>query len=403
MLLSVPILLPFSTERVMIAGVPLYIPEIAVLFVLTLLLVLEGKSLFSGFREVFFSFPFPVRVALSLILIGSLSSALVNRIPISAYGELKSWYGFPILFAFLLALWVYRKNIRINDIALSIVLSGILFALQAILALVFSDTAMTYDGRLRGIFDSPNQLAFSLALPLFFSISLFREKKSGILLGGVILFFGGMILATHSYAAIAGVIGGLFLVLWTQHAFLGLSKKKLIVCYVGLAFLVSAFFLSEKGSEKWQSLIVGDERSSIASREMIWRSAAMILSDYPFFGIGQGNFQEKYLEYQQFFPPYLEWSAPHPHNLFLALWLDAGILGFLGMILLFFATLKKAFSFAEKQKSENEAVLLACLGFGTFLFFSGMVDVPMYRNNLAFTFWLGILGIFLFSERKTKE
>ena len=77
---------------------------------------------------------------------------------------------------------------------------------------------------------------------------------------------------------------------------------------------------------------------------MIWKSAGLMIKNNPLFGIGPGNFQEKYMEYQKYFPPYLEWAVPQPHNIFLAFWLESGLIGLAGFILLllyFFAIIKE--------------------------------------------------------------
>jgi len=62
------------------------------------------------------------------------------------------------------------------------------------------------------------------------------------------------------------------------------------------------------GSDKMQNLMHMDSRSSLASRVMIWHSAGKIIVDNPIMGIGPGNFQNKYLEYQKmikrFLPPF---------------------------------------------------------------------------------------------------
>ena len=73
----------------------------------------------------------------------------------------------------------------------------------------------------------------------------------------------------------------------------------------------------------------------------------------PLFGIGPGNFQNKYLEYQKYFPPYLEWSAPQPHNIFLAFWLESGLLGLAGFVIIAFCI----FSAIIKKRSKMIAIL----------------------------------------------
>jgi O-antigen ligase len=115
---------------------------------------------------------------------------------------------------------------------------------------------------------------------------------------------------------------------------------------------------------------------------MIWQSAGKILEDNPTWGIGPGNFQEKYLEYQKYYPPYLEWAVPHPHNLYLAFYLYSGILGLAAFLLSIFFWLKKIM--AQKK----EATVLVALGIIAYFLLHGMVDTTYFKNDLAVIFWL---------------
>ena len=103
-----------------------------------------------------------------------------------------------------------------------------------------------------------------------------------------------------------------------------------VIIFGILFFTVSALFFVQK--EFFENRVSSD-RSSLSSRTMIWTSALHIARDNPILGIGPGNFQTKYLEYQHFYPPYLEWAVPHPHNILLTFWLYSGILGVIGFLI----------------------------------------------------------------------
>ena len=116
---------------------------------------------------------------------------------------------------------------------------------------------------------------------------------------------------------------------------------------------------------------------------MIWHSAEKILESNWFLGIGAGNFQKEYLAYQKYFPPYLEWAVPHPHNVYLAFWLYGGIfglLGFLSLVYFWFYCLSKS------QKNPN--LKLIGLGIMGYILVHGLVDTTYFKNDLAVIFWL---------------
>ena len=121
---------------------------------------------------------------------------------------------------------------------------------------------------------------------------------------------------------------------------------------------------------------------------MIWRSAIRIISDNWIFGIGPGNFQEKYLEYQKYYPPYLEWAVPHPHNIFLTFWISGGGLalgGFLWLIFLYFQDILEI--------KKTDALRLVSLGWMLYFLLHGMVDTTYFKNDLAVLFWMAFLAI----------
>ena len=116
---------------------------------------------------------------------------------------------------------------------------------------------------------------------------------------------------------------------------------------------------------------------------MIWRSAGRLIEDNWLWGIGAGNFQEKYLVYQKYFTPYLEWAVPHPHSLYLSIWLYGGALGLAGFVGLIFFWFR---SFWRLQKNPN--LRFIGLGIMFYILLHGIVDTTYFKNDLAVVFWL---------------
>ena len=118
---------------------------------------------------------------------------------------------------------------------------------------------------------------------------------------------------------------------------------------------------------------------------IIWNSSAKIIRDNPAFGIGPGNFQKEYLDYQKYFPPYLEWAVPQPHNLYLAFWLQSGIFGLIGFLLLVYFWLGNLFKKIRQKNSffGLEAVLAEIM---LYIIIVGLFDTPVWKNDLALVF-----------------
>jgi O-antigen ligase len=115
---------------------------------------------------------------------------------------------------------------------------------------------------------------------------------------------------------------------------------------------------------------------------MIWEASFKILEDNWFWGVGLGNFQEKYLEYQKYYPPYLEWAVPHPHNLFLAAWLFGGIISFLSFLLIIALWLR------DSVLCEPAKIFWPAWGALLYFIIHGFFDTTFLKNDSALLFWL---------------
>jgi O-antigen ligase len=201
---------------------------------------------------------------------------------------------------------------------------------------------------------------------------------------------------TFSYGAWLSVLFSIFVVFC-----LSLPKKKFTIAGIFAIFLMF-LLIFESNSQKFSDLYPFSERSSSASREMIWKASFLILKQNPILGIGSGNFQSEYLENQKFFPPYLEWAVPQPHNVFLAFWIQTGILGFLGFLLLLFFIFKNAYLTIKKDDYyfRNLAVI-SLLGFFLYTIIHGFIDTTYWKNDLSFIFWISIFLLTYTSKQRS--
>jgi O-antigen ligase len=202
-----------------------------------------------------------------------------------------------------------------------------------------------------------------------------------------ILFSLGIILVafyfTYSYSAWLSVL------LIFNWIFLH-EKKNYFKKIFFLGTLITLLFFSQLSNNKFSALITFNPRSSLASRIIIWRSALKIIQHNWLIGIGPGNFQKAYLNYQKFYPPYLEWAVPHPQNLYLALWLSSGLIGLSGFFMLLFYWFKDIFL---KFKKTHLNIFLITISLILVTLIHGLVDTTYFKNDLAIIFWLNFLAL----------
>jgi len=311
-----------------------------------------------------------------LIIFGVLLSTLLNGSYSQGFGILKGWFVMPIFFA-----WVATEVLLKKKLLKSMYYSGM--GVAAVAWIYFLLGELTYDGRLKTFYNSPNYLAMFLVPTILIGSVFWKENKIRhsieLAIASLALYW------TFSYAAWLAVLSGLMLVAFFQT---GRLSWKNIASFILVGSLI---ILGQMDTSKWNDLWQLKERSSLSSRMMIWRSAGKIIADNPLWGIGPGNFQNKYLEYQKYYPPYLEWAVPEPHNLWLAFWLQTGFLGLLGFLILLYQWSKVVIR-SLKDSPEKEMIAVGAIMLATLT--HGLLDTPYFKNDLAVIFWLVIfMGI----------
>ncbi len=308
--------------------------------------------------------------------------ANINSGLLSSLGYYKSLFLLPILFALLLKILKKEKIIRRQAIFKGYFLYCCFLSFWGIYYLLMD--RITFDGRLKIFFQSPNQLAMSLAVGIIIGSFLIKNKlknqqaQSAFLLAALISIQAVCLFYTQSIGAMGGLAGALILVIIYESK---ISWRKFYYALLIALSLGSVLFLFFHPPMEYDSQEQKDKPpDSIDSRKAIYQAAAEINQDYFPFGIGLGNFQENYLTYQEKFPPYPQWAVPHAHNFWLYLSLEIGVLGLLSLAILVFLRL---YQFLIKKTPENmlRAALLA------YFIIHGLADVPFVKNDLALIFW----------------
>jgi len=387
MLLFTIFLLPFAQRGISVFGAPVYLPE----FPIGIATFLYGISLY-GRKTGIRSLPRLEMLGIALFVLGAIISSLSVGLNVQELGSIKSWFIFPIVFG-LLVIRSFRTESERKSILLYWFFVIVCVAFISLLPLPF--VVRTYDGRLASFFTSPNHLAFffepGILIGAYFCLESVREHavRKGI------FFFVETALIFLALLG-TGSKGGIFAVSLGSVALFTLSffpKRLVFRCFVALSvfaiFLIGVCFLADIP----KNLESGEVRNSLASRVMIWNASIRIIRDHPVYGIGLRTFEQEYLALQPEFPPYLEWAVPHPHNLVLAIWLQTGIVGLFGFLLLIGLILQSLWNGrGNVVMVSGESILF--LAFLVAFLFHGLVDTPFFRNDLSLQFFL-VVGLIL--------
>ncbi len=204
---------------------------------------------------------------------------------------------------------------------------------------------------------------------LALSIALLLTQSRGAILG-----------ATVALVIVSGVMSKPLRWLWWAGGLLTLG----IMAVKGGAIL-QAFMSSNVSSNGVHSM---------AQRTELWSRAIYAGMDFPFTGIGLGQFPDTVQLLYPTFQITLTADVPHAHNLYLQTLAEMGYPGLVVtlafLLILLFALIRRI----RRAQSVMDTLAIGLLGSLTALLVHGIVDVPTYSPLSAIVIW-GMFGLMM--------
>ncbi|MEK7211518.1 MAG: O-antigen ligase family protein, partial [Patescibacteria group bacterium] len=194
----------------------------------------------------------------------------------------------------------------------------------------------------------------------------------------IVTFFLGIlaIILAKSDGAIVGLAAGL--------AVLGIiynRKTRLAAAILLIAIAIVILAVPSVNQLVGEKFLLGDWSGYV--RQTIWGETWQMLKDNPLLGAGLAG-------YQTVFAPYHQAKGieifMYPHNIFFNFWSELGMLGLLGFIWMIVEWFKKTIS--NFQFPISRPFTIAVLSSMIVILVHGLVDVPYFKNDLAFLFWI---------------
>lgn len=216
----------------------------------------------------------------------------------------------------------------------------------------------------------------------------FEKNKLFYVLGTALIFLATI--GSYARSAWFGLLGGsVFLILLTNYKNL---KKLLLYISILILFIITILYLvppiKERMFARWQLY-------SLKHRFKIWESALLIIKEHPIIGIGNGNFKkysEKYMKDSGFT------VEGHPHNDYLNVYLTAGLMGFIGYILMWFILLKKGIKYVFEEKQDKYLMIGLLSGLVAFMI-AGLGQNYFTDSENSMLMWLFIGGVCLLTKQ----
>ena len=117
-----------------------------------------------------------------------------------------------------------------------------------------------------------------------------------------------------------------------------------------------------------------------ATRKVLWQQAEQSIKENPVFADGPSGFQAavtRRVKDDNYLMQYVAPFAPNPHNIFLVLWVEWGVLtlaAFLFLLAVFARSLRSSY-FPAAAAAAMTAIIV-----------HGLVDTPILKNDLALLF-----------------
>lgn len=393
-------LLPAYLIRFSIGPIPSTLLEVMVISLIGVVAVKHCSALWRHSLELIKNNRL-LSAGIGLFLLGATISIFTAVDMRAALGEWKAFYIEPVVLFFVLSFLLRDPCLRRDDsrrggdkkadvrrstfdvatqrVALPLILSGLLTATLAIfqhftgwfVPEAFWANDNSY--RVTGWYGFPNGVGMFLAplVPITFYTGILLRKK--ILFLVPCSLFVIAILFAKSTGALVGLAAGIGFLLLIY------KKTRTPTIVIGALSAIALFSLPQLAPIKTE-LLAQDRSGQI--RIAMWGEAVQLIKDRPFFGAGLASYSERIEPYHQTVNGEGIEIFHHPHNLFLTLYLNLGLIGLVGSTLIVISLFRKL--------SQQNVYLLSSI---IVILIMGLVDSPYIKNDLAMLFWL-IIALF---------
>jgi len=147
-----------------------------------------------------------------------------------------------------------------------------------------------------------------------------------------------LILTKSRTAMLGGLVGGSWLVVqWLREV--GWSLKRMLLGIGGLIGMAIVALGLGMMSGLLDREVFTEGLKSTSYRLQYWNGAAEVIGEHPLFGVGPGSFRPHYLKHKL---PEASEEISDPHNLFLDVWANGGVLPVLGLLWLGWMVVRSA-------------------------------------------------------------
>jgi len=257
--------------------------------------------------------------------------------------------------------------------------------------------AFEIPSRVFTIFISPNNLAGFLIMivPLAFVIIMNTQKswKKIAMLAALILMVDCILLTQSRGGWISfGVVTGILVA-----GYAWMKKKDSLGNIIWIAVIVTIttiLIVKLQGilsptTPTYSALSLSKSTFSMEGRLLLWKGTLQIIKRYPIAGIGLGAFQSVYPMFQQggLYSRYV-------HNLYLEVFAETGIFGFISLIVAFYLVIIKGIVLIKRKSPIYSELGIALLAASSGFMVHNFIDFNWNMAVAGLMFWINVALIF---------
>ncbi len=379
-------LLPSYLLRTEIFGIPTTLLEmLIVVFVIVWFLKRRPiLALFVSKKNIGYLFP------IALLLIASTIAVSISPDTEAALGVWKAYFVEPIVLFF-----IVMFELMTSELKESRLLPDNIFEALGVCALFLSLVALVQwltgngipipwdiERRVTSVFDYPNALGLFLGPIAVVSVLKITKGKR---------FFWSLVFLLSSIAIVLAQTEAAIVAVVTTLALAGVLNRKtryatVVACLVAVMFVLFS---------PWRALVIDKltlQDYSGQVRLTQWSETVDMLGDNWLLGAGLSGYPTAFAPYHK--ATHIE-IFQYPHNIFLNIWIELGLLGLAAFILLAVCVLRLI------PFPLSRLPVPCALAFFALLEISihGLVDVPYFKNDLAVFTWILLAIIFAYARQ----
>ncbi|HRY36688.1 MAG TPA: O-antigen ligase family protein [Candidatus Magasanikbacteria bacterium] len=380
--------LPFYSLRFTFFGLPSTLLEGVFLiwaFIWLIKFFKEDKNILFGFWKEKRYFNLAIFLFLAFALVGVFN----NPGFLKGLGIWRAYFLEPVVLFYI----IIARRFEIEDVVWGLIGCSIPVSVLSIFQMftgwgIYTQQWAMWPGRrVTAFFTSPN--AVGLFLEMIFLINLvlvwylqnkYENKKRNFAITALVLNFLAIVFS-FSQGAWLAIAAGIILFLFLM------GYKKSVIALVAAGILVLAFLPMAR------EVVTFSDRAG-KNRLILWQTTQEYLFSSPTHFVLGAGLRRFYSDIQKPLANVVMEPLIYPHNIILNFWSEIGLFGLVSFLFIFISLWRESFLLKQKNRMWSAIMVSVWLVF----LVHGLVDVPYFKNDLSFLFWIFAGLTFLFNS-----